>query len=518
MAAARPVLGAESKPVSVTPAKEVDFLDARWIEHTYFLTRKLNQPQRFQEEPVIGPSPAATKGTILPKGDGFAMWYTAPHRRGEKGKGPLYRKCVHYAVSQDGHTFEKPALGLRKFELSDEKNIILATDEVDAQGRPLNGNGGGLGFCVLDANLQKVPHARGRYTAMFRANLPQKGDGLCLAWSEDGLHWNAYPENPIPYGADSYSNFLYDEQLGLYVAYVRPRRIHAGPSRVNRLVARIESEDMIHWGNERVVLDADDRDAPAQGKLTSGDESLGYPRGRDIQFYGLTVSRHQDLYLGLASVYDSPKGSMWCELVHSYDGIEWRREVPREPLIPLGAEGSWDCGMVGTVSAGCPLAVGDDWYIYYSGTNWDHHFNIRGMKDKGMLRLIGAVRLKRGRLVGYQTGPAGSAGQESASGSRIPADWQNRGELLTRPFKMENARLFLNADAASGSVVVSVLGRDGKVVPGFSSKDAVPVEGDSLRSEILFRNGQSIAQLRGQEIRLRMLLANASVYGLAFAP
>ena len=31
--------------------KEIDFIDQRWVEHTYFLTRKVTQPERFLEEP-----------------------------------------------------------------------------------------------------------------------------------------------------------------------------------------------------------------------------------------------------------------------------------------------------------------------------------------------------------------------------------------------------------------------------------------------------------------------------------
>jgi len=512
--AARHALGEGKDAAQEAKLKEVDFIDRRWVEHTFFLTRNVTQPDRFLDGPVIGPTPAAANGSVLPTDDGLAMWYLAPYRR-EGNEGPLYKTCVHYAVSKDGETFEKPALGMREFELSEEKNIILATNEVDAQGRPLNGAGGCSGFCVLDAKLHNVPHARGNYTVMFRASAPKVGGGLYLAYSDDGLHWLAYPENPIPFGGDTYNNFLYDERIGRYVAFVRPR-IHAGPPRVNRLMSRIESEDMIHWGNERVVLDTDDRDAPAQGRINLKKDTLGYPRGRDIQFYGLTATRHQDIYLGFAPVYDTTSGFMWCELVHSYDGIHWRREAEPEPFITLGSEGSWDCGMIGFVSAGCPVAVGDFWYVYYSGMNWDHHFKIRGMEEKGRMRLIGAVRLKRGRLVGYHTGPADDAQQEQSSSREVPPDWRNKGELLTRPFKLEGSQLFVNADASSGSAVVEICGIDGKPLSGFSRENAISVQQDSLRSEVQFRGGKSVAQVRGQEVRLRIHLEKASVFGIAF--
>ena len=512
--ATRHAVGHASEDTTGANLREVDFIDERWVEHTYFLTRKVNQPERFLDGPVIGPSPAAANGTVLPTDHGLVMWYLAPYRR-EGNEGPLYETCVHYAVSADGCTFEKPALGLREFDQSDEKNIILMTNEVDAKGRPFNGAGGCSGFCVLDANLHRVPHARGRYTVMYRTSAPKVGGGLYLAHSDDGLHWNAYPENPIRFGGDTYNNFLYDERIGRYVAYVRPR-IHAGPPRVNRLMSRIESQDMIHWANEQVVLDTDDRDAPAQGRIRPENDTLGYPRGRDVQFYGLTATRHQDIYLGFAPVYDSASGLMSCELVHSDDGITWQREPRREAFIPLGPEDSWDCGMIGFVSAGCPVTIGDYWYVYYTGMNWDHHFNIRGTGKKERVRLVGAVRLKRGRLIGYHTGPVEGAGQERGSGRQVPLDWRNKGELLTRPFKLDGSRLFVNVDAKSGSAAVEICGIDGVPFPGFSRDDAIPVQQDSLRSEARFRGAMSIGQIRGKEVRLRIHLEKASVFGVGF--
>ncbi len=492
---------------------EVDFIDERWVEHTYFLTRKVTQPERFLDEPVIGESPATSKGTVLPTDDGVVMWYASPHR--VELPGALYQHCTRYAVSRDGHAFELPSLGLREHEGTKQNNIILKHDETDEDGRPLNGAGGCSGFCVLDAAIQSVPHARGRYTAMFNTRLPGRPGGLCLAYSDDGLRWKAYPENPVRVGSsDTYNNFFFDERLSRYVAYIRPR-IHAGPSRVNRLVGRIESEDMVHWGNDRVVLDTDERDAPAQGTINIGKDTLGYPRGRDKQFYGLTVTPHQDLYLGFASFYDVVPGTMWSELVHSYDGVHWRREPKRDPFIPLGPEGAWDCGMVFFISAGSPVPIGDYWYIYYTGTNWDHHFQIRSMKEKGRLRMIGAVRLKRGRLVGYETGRVEETGHESNGARAVPPDRADKGDLLTRPFEMGGSALFLNADAKSGSVVVEICDATGQPLPGLSQKEAIPIREDGLRLPVSFQGGASVAKLRGQSVRLRIHLVRASVYGLA---
>ena len=493
--------------------RELDAIDRRWIEHTYFLTRQASQPLRVLAEPVIGPTPAAANGTVLPTDDGLVMWYTAPYRRRARA-GPLFEQCVHYATSRDGHTFEKPALGLREYGGRDEGNIVLAPNDTDDQGQALNGIGGCSGFCVLDAEQRPVPHARGRFTALFNASIPGRGNGLCLAHSDDGLRWNAYPENPVRLGSsDTYNNFFFDERMGRYVAYIRPS-VHAGPARVNRLMARIESDDLVHWGGDRVVVDTDDRDAPPQGRIKLKKDELGYPRGRDVQFYGMTVTPLRGLYLGLALLYDSTSGLMWSELLHSYDGTEWRREATREPFVPLGPDGSWDCGMIGFVSAGCPAEIGEHWYVYYTGMNWDHHSRIRGMKDKGRMRLIGAARTKRARLVGYHTGPVATARAERRSGREVPPEWRDKGELLTRPLMLDCSELFANTDAEDGSLEVEVCDVGGKPIPGFSRQDAVPIQEDCLRAAVRFRGDASMAQLRGREVRLRLHLTRASLYGL----
>jgi hypothetical protein len=93
---------------------QADFLDRRWVEHTYFLTRKVYQPERVSPEPVIadtsrgaisvaetkpegpgreredegtsrvlaarakdpgwGANPASAMGTVLPTKDGLVMY------------------------------------------------------------------------------------------------------------------------------------------------------------------------------------------------------------------------------------------------------------------------------------------------------------------------------------------------------------------------------------------------------------------------------------------------------------
>jgi hypothetical protein len=547
-----------------TAATAADFIDRRWVEHTYFLTRAVSQGERFSSDPIIadtglapvslakrgdaepldddgregeggsrrvaaadpgwGTDPASAMGSVHPIREGLGMWYIAPQRV-EDAAGRLvgYDKLVRYAVSTDGRRFTRPNLGLVEFRGSRENNIVLGLNERDGQGRPLNGPRGCSGFCVLDAERQPVPHARGRYTALYGANASGRDGGLYLAWSDDGMRWNAYPENPLTPSSDTYCNVLFDPGRASYAIYMRPSSrpdgVRAGPQGVRSLVSRIESDDLIHWSGERVVFDTDEADAPAQGTVMA--DRAGNPeihvRGRDLVCYGMTVTPHQGGFIGMAQIYDVRSGGMWCELVHSHDGVDWRREPRREPFIPLGPPGAWDSGMVGFVAAGGPAEVGDDWYFYYTGNNWTHHFNLVALPERGRLTQIGGIRVKRGRLVGYRTGGRADETAEATPIRRVPVAWANKGELLTRPFRLDAAAIHLNANAGRGSVVAEVCDVDGATLAGFTQEHAVPLRQDGTRQPLSYRSESSLADLRGRVIRLRLHLDTAAVFGLSFA-
>ncbi len=340
------------------------------------------------------------------------------------------------------------------------------------------------GFCVIDHDQTPSPHARGRFTALFHPY-----GGICAAHSDDGLRWTAYPENPVfqPRGSDTYNNFLFDTGIGRYVLYHRPHpNIHAGFARANRLVARVESDDLIHWDNARCVLDTDARDAPGFSKVNKA-------RGRDIQFYGMSVSQHQNIYVGLANLLNELTGQMDVRLVYSFDGIDWRRDPEEKPFISITPD-SWDCGNIGFVSASCPLRMGDDLYFYYGATNMTHNYKIMN-KEKSLKMRLGLGIVKRGRLVGYHAGEV-------------------EGELLTRPFLLDKPRLTLNADAVKGEIKVALTGEDGTPIPGFSMKQAEPIRKNDLEIPLRWKGGANLGNLTGRQVRLRIAARNATLFGL----
>ena len=550
-------------PRVAAPGTTVDFLDQRWVEDTHCLTRKLNQAELLPEPALRHDNvncPLNAAGTVLRQDDGtFAFYYqTVPRckpfslpedtpasvrKKWDEYRGTLYKYFLHYATSKDGIHWDLPTLGLRKsypmtpaaeivFTESEDgmvmqwlddtnNNILLGLDETDASGHRLTGTSGvGGGFCIIDAKQTPHPAARARYTALY-----QNG-GLCLACSDDGVQWTAYPENPIRVGqsGDTYNTLMYDPRREEYAMFCRPKWSRGGPD--PRAVARIPSQDLIHWGPERIILQTDDCDAPAHGRRQVGDvtDASIYTRGRELQFYGFTPTMYQDLYIGFAVVFDTYASRSWIELVHSYDGIEWRREPRREPFISSVPE-SWNAGGLYFIAKGSPLSVDGYLYFYATAVNTLHGWHVVAMKDKGRIRWIAAARIRSGRFIGYATGVDTAFSRPDTPKRRIPPYWLDRGMLMTRPFRLNCEHIFLNAKVeAGGSIAVEILSAlDAPPASDLAARlepyrrekaNPVPV-GDMLRSPVTFRDAE-LSALHGETVRLRMHLQKATVYGLAF--
>ena len=472
------------------PARNaIEFLDPRNVEHTYFLDRRITPARKHPSNPIIADCHSAQ--TVLRDRDGtLRMWYVTRRKiPGYTGSAREY--TLRYAESSDGVIWTFPKLGLKEFDGTRENNVLLTAHDADANGNELTGRGGLVcgNFSIVDREQGPAPHTRGRFTALIN-----QGSALSLVYSDDGLRWTAYSENPVfdPAGSDTNNNIIFDSRIGKYLLYYRPHpSTHAGPSRANRLVARIESEDLVHWdaGSARCVLDTDARDAP-------GFSTVKNARGRDRQFYGMLVSKHQDFYLGLANLLDEVTGRMDLRLVHSADAADWRREPGDTPFITITPD-AWDCGTIGFVATGCPVQVGDDLFFYYGGTNMTHNYKIMN-QEKTLKMRLGLATVRRGRLVGYHAGDA-------------------EGELLTRPFLLDKPCLLLNTDAAGGEVRAALMRADGRPIPGYSKDVCEPLHSDGLDMPLRWQGKRDLGDLKGTRVRVRISARNAALYALQTA-
>jgi hypothetical protein len=93
----------------------------------------------------------------------------------------------------------------------------------------------------------------------------------------------------------------------------------------------------------------------------------------------------------------------------------------------------------------------------------------------------------------------------------------NPGSLTTRPMRFSGGHLFVNADLQGGQLRVEVLDRAGKVVAPFTREACRPVAGNGTRLGVQWEKG-SLAELRGQDIRLRFSLTRGRLYAFWISP
>lgn len=479
-------------------------IDDRLVEDSLLLRRSLGKPELKQREPVLDPGHAF--GSVLRDNDGqWRMWYSTFITCDPASSLVGSYTPQHLALSRDGINWEKPTFG--SIAGYDDPNIILDAKQRDDFGRYLSGHCGIGGFCVLDNETHPHPYARSRFTALYGAFPLDTVGGILLAHSDDGIRWRAYEENPVlPGNQDTQNILLYDSNLGQYVCFHRPMLYCGVTAHANRKMARSTSNDLVHWSPGQIVLDTDERDAPAWDFY---DEPGNGHRGRLKQFQGMTPWVSNDCYLALAWMYDAPAGTFQLELLHSPDGISWQREALRQAFIGDGLPDGF-AGKVPVPMGAAPILVGDEEFFYCSTTPYGHHEGTLAYLGSGELNeekrraylettSIYLLAIKRDRWVGYEAG-------------------EREGELLTRPIKWEGGRLCLNIKIRDGGYLRLQLEDEwGRPHTDLHLDEIPAITGplDTVDHPVTFGPGpKSIIKLPpGDKVRLRFWLKDAALFG-----
>ena len=430
-------------------------MDGTIVEDVWMLRRMQCPVKKHEANPVMrrtheyeGCGPYL-HGTVLrdPDTGQFRMWYQS-FRYLEDGV--HYTYDVHYAVSSDGIHWEKPALGIVEHLGSGTTNVCMKGHS--RIGAP----------CIL--HEPDDPDPKRRYKMVYLDALRGQWDGICVAFSEDGIHWESHPGNPvIPGHSDTHNNALWDPKRREYVLFMRPN-VYAGPNK--RRIARAVSPDFTTWEETGVVLVPDEADP--------------------LLFYGMTAFLYEGMYYGLVQAYYQDTQAIDIVLCFSRDGVHWNRLLDRRPFIPLGFPGHFDCGMI-CDTATAPVIVGDEMWFYYTG--WDGPHDAR---ERDAAIGLGTVRLDR--IMGWYA-------------------HKEPGMLLTRPFVVEGDELEINARTyPKGSITVAVLDERGQELEGYGADDGIPYEGDEVRHRFVWRGGRSLGALRGRIVRLRFVITLGEFY------
>ena len=417
-------------------------------------------------------------GTVFfdPLQEQYRMWYMSRMSRRHDftipeleipGGGNVHNDLTLYATSQDGIHWEKPNLGVVRFNGSGENNIVG-----DYHGASV----------ILD---REEPDPQKRYKAI---GFIRRFKAIMICHSPDGIHWSD-PRPAAERRSEGSFNVCYVPTLGRYVAGSGER---LGPEFVNfegrraRKRANVallsEGTDLTKWVH-KTVFGADDKDHP------------------DAQNYGLTPFVCGDLVLAFYHVFNhtgpgpvNDDGPIEAQLAYSRDGRTWHRVEDRRPAIPVGPKGSFDGGMIMNTAIGT-FVRGDELVAYYTAVNTTH-----GALIKDRVTSIARASWPRDRLVALEAK-------------------DELGTVVTKPFVLEGGKLHLNVDAREGWVQVELLDETGVAIPGFSGKAAKQHTGvDELRLTPQWESGGDLSLLKGRAVRLAFRLENGKLYAFGFNP
>lgn len=317
---------------------------------------------------------------------------------------------------------------------------------------------GGIGTVIDDGDATNPEF---RFKLLIYDNDGKGHDGARTAVSPDGIHWNFIGDFPVLASQDTPS-LWHDRHRGRYVAFLK--------ARLNNKRARMiaVSEDFITWSEPHVLLEPDMADAPT------------------LEFYAQNAFHHCGKDLGLVCRFDIATQRTDLELINAPDGTSWRRLPTRPVVLSPGDIGSWDSGGI-YPGTGDPMIVDGICSLYYGGTNSRHDAYTGGAAG------IGIANFAHGRLAGQQ--------------------FTGDGWFQTIPFRCKGGKLTVNTKTREPvTVEIHSIGYGGPI-PGFTRDVCIPITGDDSEHIVAWNGADTIDELRGQFIHLRIYGSDGSAFG-----
>ncbi len=164
--------------------------------------------------------------SVLDSGDKFMMYYRGSHHGSDK-TGMGEPTCL--AISKDGINWEKPKLGLFKFEQNSANNIVLGGD-YDSMPATTKWSGYLGNELRWRGEIAPFIDSDGAFRALLRGargyhqiHAKRYDYGMYPAESVDGLNWKVLTEKPVITKGqfDSQNLAIYDRIRQRYVAFTR---------------------------------------------------------------------------------------------------------------------------------------------------------------------------------------------------------------------------------------------------------------------------------------------------------
>jgi hypothetical protein len=393
-----------------------------------------------------------------------------------------------YAESKDGIRWIKPLVS------QDGKSNLIRFSE-----KP------GARSCWNSSTFMIDPTVGWGHQEKFKAAY-DPGNAMCaLSYSADGIKWKGYNEgrSVTARAADTSNQLVWDPIVGRYLLLTRTDLGDKGGSkevRATRIMVHSEGGDILNHPKAWETLATIAVDDPKDKRTERGVPVL--------QMEAMTLWIYENVYFGFMNVLTSGElmGSENAEKARpdkrnetdvmdfyigtSRDAMTFDRSwiYAGKPLIERGGDDDFDRNMINVASG--MVTRGDEHWLYYQGSDNQHHDNV-GIHGEG--GKLGLAKLPLDRFISQ------GAGDKLAT-------------ITTKPFVLEGNTLQVNVDAQKGRFYAEVLDADGKTIPGFSADDAEIFEGiDQLRLQPKW-NSKNLSSLKGKTIRLKFYLHNAKLY------
>jgi len=432
---------------------------------------------------------ASGYATIIEDQGLYRLYYRGGPRDSSAGRAEGSTSYFCYAESRDGLTWVKPKLGLVEFDGSKDNNILLApAPREDPYTQSLSP--------FLDTR-PGVP-ADERYKAIG-GQWPQ---GLYVLVSPDGLRWRKWREQPVfKDGAfDSLNVAFWSELEQCYVLYFRVFTNWTDYTqkafRVDgfRTISRTTSPDLVNWtAPQRMSFGP----TPLEQLYTNHTR----PYFRAPHLYLATPMRlvqgrrfltdaemdTQQLGKGFRAIsghnHNIPNEVSDTVLLTSRGGTRYDRTFMEAFVRPGLDKGNW-VSRNGVPATGL-IQTGPNEMSLYVGQNY-----VQPTAHLGRYAM---------RLDGFASVSAGYAG----------------GEMVTKPFVVEGARLALNfSTSAAGGIRIEVQTPDGEPIPGYTISECPVIVGDSIEHTVAWATRPDLSALQGQAVRLRFELKDADLFAL----
>ena len=464
-------------------------LDVKWK------SGKVNVVQGRGEitpEPVlVGDSPVdgagvSIYGSVLRDGGRFRMWYQAYPKDWDRKSNSAW---VCYAESDNGLDWQKPALGI-----------------VDYGGGPSN-------LCNLGVHSPSVfidPEAppSHRYRATGCSNPAARGNhvglersGYFTFHSADGLHWEVDDPEPAWDSVDVITSVYHPWQ--------------------RRGIAAMKFNPMVRGFMRRVIYNAELRD----GRWSTAHPALIPDEFDDVCAIARGYSTGDYYGMGMLPAGSGTVGMIW----------QFRHRLPRPPSPGSGQFGNVDITLAyqahpegcwehqsgrsdfisrasqpwargGLYSASCPVEVGDEHWLYITGSSHSHAWSrdVQGEKiekaseqraEQGRSR-IGLARWPKWRLFGFEADPEGGLTFE-AHAPNVPSD-------LCLNYKCE----------PGGHIDIKLTDNKG----GQVFDRAQTLTGDGTETKVVWKNNALHGPAVGRPLWVHLSLDQAGVYAYDLRP